>query len=76
MSYENDFSTIYNEEEENEIELAGLEGVGDAVLFSSTEDNTLKAEPVLNVNKSQSNIKRPKYIQNSETPTVTYYKEE
>jgi len=36
----------------------------------------MKPEPVLNVNKFQSNIKRPKYMQNSETTTVTYYKEE
>ena len=33
MSYDNDFSTIYGEEEENQIELAGLEGVGESISF-------------------------------------------
>ncbi len=75
MSYENDFSTIYSEEEENEIELAGLEGVGDPVLFSSTDDTIMKPEPI-NANKSKSDIKIPKYMQDSETTKVTYYREE
>ena len=41
MSYDNALSTIYEEEEENQIELAGLEGVGEPLLLSA-EDEFLK----------------------------------
>lgn len=75
MSYDNDFSTIFSEEKENQIELAGLEGVGDPVLMTSTnEDNLMKPEPI-NANKSKSDIKIPKYMQNNATTKVIDYRE-
>ena len=75
MSYDNDFSTIYGEEEENNIELAGLEGVGEPILLTSDNDNDSEFEREED-NTSKSDIKIPKYMQDSETSKVTYCREE
>lgn len=71
ISYDNEFSTIYSEEEENEIELAGLEGVNEPMLLSGADE--LKREED---NKNRSDIKIPKYMTDTETTKVTYYREE
>jgi len=87
MSYESDFGTVLGEEEENQIELAGLEGVGEPALLSSSSsseqekdnnDNSMKPEEVLNAtnNKVKSDIPIPKYFKDSETTKVIEYREE
>ena len=72
MAYDNQFSTIYGEEEENQIELAGLEGVGNPILLSADNDNEFSKED----DTSKSDIKKPKYMKDSDNTTVTYFREE
>ena len=72
MAYDNDFSTIYEEEEENQIELAGLEGVGEPILLSAVEDRIMESEQVLNENKPKSDIKIPDYMKSKNGVTVEY----
>jgi len=73
MSYDNNFSTTFSEEEENQIELAGLEGVGDPVLMTSNnEDNLMKPKSVLNENTIKSDIKIPDYMKSRNGVTVEY----
>lgn len=74
MAYDNEFSTIFGEEEENQIELAGLEGVGEPLLLTSDNDSEFSKEE--KESKSKSDIKIPKYMKDSETTTVTYFREE
>jgi hypothetical protein len=69
MSYDNNFSTIFSEEEENQIQLAGLEGVGEPLLL--TEDE-FKEES----HNKPGSIPIPKYFKDSETTKVTEYHEE
>ena len=67
ISYDNEFSTIFSEEEENQIELAGLDGVGEPMLLSA--QNEFKTKEDLD----PGSIKRPKYLMDSETTTVEYH---
>lgn len=73
MSYDNDFSTIYGEDEEDQIELAGLEGVGEPILLTADNDNEFSKED--NNDTSKSDIKIPRYMQDSETTKVIEYTE-
>jgi hypothetical protein len=70
MAYDNEFSTIFSEEEENEIELAGLDGVGEPILLCG-EDNFKREEN----DPKKFDIKIPKYFKDSETTKVTEYHE-
>ena len=70
ISYDNEFSTIFGEEEENQIELAGLDGVGDPLILCA-DDNEFSKED----NESKSDIKIPKYFQNSTTTKIIDYRE-
>jgi hypothetical protein len=71
MSYDNDFGTVLGEEEENQIELAGLEGVGEPLLLSANDNEFEDSN-----DKNNGDIKIPKYMKDSETSKVTYFREE
>ena len=66
ISYDNEFSTIFGEEEENQIELAGLEGVGEPLLLTASEDE-IKSD-----NESKSDIPIPRYMKPSPGVTVEF----
>lgn len=71
MAYDNDFSSIYGVEEEAEIELAGLEGVGNPSLLSAEDE--FKSE---DNDTSKSDIAVPKYFRDSPTTKIIEYREE
>ena len=72
MSYDNDFSTIYGEEEENQIELSGLEGVGEPLILTADNDNESSKK---DNDTSKTDIAVPKYMKDSETTRVVEYHE-
>ena len=79
MAYESDFSTIYGEEEENSLELAGLEGVGEPILLVAKDndnDNDNEEEVITTKTKTKSDIPIPKYMKDSEITEVVEYREE
>ena len=71
MSYDNDFGTILGEEEESQIELAGLEGVGEPVIVTGSYDYNFKEKE-----KESKDIPIPKYMKDSPTTKVTHYRED
>jgi len=76
MSYDNKFSTIYNEEEENQLELAVLEGAGSPIRMVANDSNLDSNLSILDREKgSKSDIKRPKYMLDSDKTKVIEYRE-
>ena len=71
ISYDNEFSTIYGEEEENQIQLAGLEGVGEPLLLTADNDNEFSKEE----DPSKSDIKIPPYFKDTSTTKIIDYQE-
>ena len=75
MAYDNRFATIYDEEEENQIELAGLEGKGNPILLSADNDDYNEFSKEDNTS-NKSDIKIPQYMRDSDITKVVEYKEE
>jgi hypothetical protein len=76
MAYESDFETIYQEEEDS-LELEGLEGSQSSpALVVLEKDNYYDDNEYNNKNPTtRSDIKIPKYMQDSETTKVIDFKE-
>ena len=74
MAYDSDFGTILGEEEESQIELAGLEGVSQPIIITGSYDFTKPAQ-ILGENKIKSDIPIPAYLKDSSTTKVIDYQE-
>ena len=74
LSFEDEVGTAFDDQRDT-IELEGISGVSSPIMETKKETNEYVS--VLDrENKSKSDIKIPKYMQNSQTTMVTDFKEE
>jgi hypothetical protein len=74
MAYDEDFSTVYGEEEENELELEGLGQDSAGLLVADNEFEIEEDEE--DKHKDPGSIPIPKYMKGSATTEVIEYREE